>query len=434
MIVSMRLYSNLRLTVMVLFLLPALSGSLWAHGINGHIHVTAWAIDELDDPDLIELFSDSMVLNAAHFGASFPDSGYAVDNHYGELAHWEPFIEAFIQKVKGDHPPPFTSQEARMRVAFTMGMAAHGLQDALFDTLFLEQIAVYDGGTQDDADRGTDAFLFTDGQLEHRPDIWAPVEELVETFQNNLGHEVDAATIETGMSRVKIVVIDAFDALAPGFDDMYRPLVPWTAQHYLDEGIPGSLASEVPATAAYIKAIWERLHDRFPVSATVIYRYPEPPARLLGRTENHVDSWITLVFGTGAVLGSLNPDTVTLTDQNGSLVDVEVDHTRWLGHANDITRLLVLKPQVELAPNAEYTVTLHPGVELVDGQTLRENWTYTLQTHCDPPDATACTTPIIPSSKSTDGGCTINRSAPIPYWLICLFVCAHVRLRSMDQA
>ncbi len=403
----------------LLFVLASVS-SLQAHGINGHIHVTAWAIDELDDPELVELFSNPMVLNAAHFGASFPDSGYAVGNHYGELAHWEPFIEAFIQKVKGDHPPPFSSEETRMKVAFVMGMAAHGLQDALFDTLFLEQIATYDGGTQDDADRGTDAFLFTDGHLEHRPEVWAPVDDLVETYQNSLGHEVDAATIETGMMRVKLVVIDAFDALAPGFDDMYRPLVPWAAQHYLDQGIPGSLASEVPATAAYIRAIWERLHDRFPVSATVIYRYPEPPMRLRDRTANHVDSWITLVFGAGAVLGSLNPDTVTLTDQDGALVEIEVDHTRWLGNADNITRLLVLKPMVELAPNTEYTVTLYPGVELVDGQILQENWTYTLQTQCDPPESEACDPPTVPSPTSATGGCTVHRGSPLPLWFLVL--------------
>jgi hypothetical protein len=357
-----------------------------------------------------------------------------VGNDYGELAHWEPFVEALLQKIKGDHPPPFTSEEARMKVAFLMGMAAHGLQDAIFDTLFLEQIELYDGGNQDQADPGTDAFLFTDGHLEHRPEIWAPVDDLVETFQDQHGHAVDASEIETGMMRVKVVVIDAFDALAPGFDAMYRPEIPWTAEHYMDPTIPGSLASEIPATAAYIHAIWERLHDRFPVRATVVYRYPDPPGRLRDRVANHVDSWVTLVFGAGAVLGSLNPDTVTLHDPTGEAVGIEVDHTRWLGNAENITRLLVLKPKAELSPNTEYTVTLHPGVELVDGQVLDSPWTYAFQTHCDPPDDPACDPtppPVLEPApeKQKSGGCRMMSGADGPGfgWLL-IFGCL-VRLR-----
>ena len=46
----------------------------WAHGINGHVHVTAWAIDSLPDGDLKTFLSDPELRNAALFGAVFPDT------------------------------------------------------------------------------------------------------------------------------------------------------------------------------------------------------------------------------------------------------------------------------------------------------------------------------------------------------------------------
>ena len=37
-------------------------------------------------------------------------------------------------------PAPVTTLESKKRVAFLMGCASHGLQDAIFDSLFLRQV------------------------------------------------------------------------------------------------------------------------------------------------------------------------------------------------------------------------------------------------------------------------------------------------------
>ena len=137
---------------------------------------------------------------------------------------------------------------------------------------------------------------------------------------------------------------------------------------------------------------------------------------------DHVDGWVTLVFGKGAVLGTLNADTVTLAAPDGTIMDIEVDHTRWLGDADAITRLLVLKPRSQLEENTQYTVTLHPGVELVDGQVLEEPWTYIIRTDCDSPEAMACQPPSAPDRAENTGGCRIQRGPSNPWGLINLMV------------
>ena len=124
-----------------------------AHGIWAHVHVTGWAIEALPEGDLREFFKDEELLNAAHFGAAFTDSGYwpqggelqTRGNAYSEHIHWEPFVEEFIHWVRANDPPPWTTQESKKRVAFLLGIASHGLQDEIFDSLFLHRAQEEDG-------------------------------------------------------------------------------------------------------------------------------------------------------------------------------------------------------------------------------------------------------------------------------------------------
>lgn len=351
-----------------------------AHGINGHIHVTGWAIESLPPGPLADLFADPDAFDAALFAASFPDTGYAIDDPYGEMAHWPPFLEAYLRHLRANLPPPYDTPEKRRHVAFVMGLASHGLQDEIFDSIFLHQIAEHDGRGQDEADPGTDAMLFVDGYLRFKPPQWAPVDDLVDVFAAE-GHRVDAETIEAGMTRVKVVVIDGFAGIGAVFDRRYRPLLPWTADHYIDPAIPGSLASEIPATRAFIEAVWERLHDRFPAAGFVAHPYPDGRRRLQSTDPATVSSWVTLVLGIGARVGTINAESVSFEGPEGA-VPFELRHTRWSGGADDWTRIIQLRPQVALAEDSEYTVRLAAGIELIDGSLLAEPWQYSFRTRC----------------------------------------------------
>lgn len=362
-----------------------------AHGINGHVHVTAWSMAEINESGVLALLDDPVVVDAMLFGAAFPDTGNGLDEvqgAYGETVHWEPFIEVFIQHVIETYPPPYETPEIRRKIGFLFGVAAHGLQDEIFDTLFLDQIAAYDGAGQYEADFGSDAFLYVDGHLEHKPEAYAPLDDLVPVLAQ-AGVEADAQEIQTGMERVKVFVIDFFDGPAMMLDDELRDQIPWTAENYMNPAIPGSLTSEIEPTAAYMEALWARLHGRPPVGGRVAYTYPDPPGRSRA-IDPGVDAWITLVFGTGAVVGSLNNDTVSLLDANGVTVQMEVDHSRWTGNPDSVTRLLVVKPEVALQHNQRYQVQLKPGVRYVDGSTLDEPWTFEFKTPCTDAMAEQC--------------------------------------------
>jgi hypothetical protein len=370
------------------FLLAPLSSA--GHGINGHVHVTGWAIERLPPGPARDFFADESVRDAAMIGAAFPDSGYAVNDHYGELAHWPPFVNAYVEWFRENIAPPFDTVEKRRHAAFVIGLACHGLQDELFDSLFLHQIREHDGAGQDEADPGTDAFLFVDGHLRFQPPLYFPGEAIVQVMERAHGHAVDAATVGEGMERVKFLVIDNFSALGPSLDARYRPLLPWSSEHYLDPDIPGSLGAEVPATAAFIEAVFRRLHDDFPVSALAVHQWPTLRRRLRSLEPDTVDAWSTLVFGAGVVLGSLTTDTVELVGPGGERAPVRVTGQRWGGSADSATRLVSVRPQERLLPDSEYTLRLLPGVRLVDGRTLDAAWETTIRTPCDPacaPDA-----------------------------------------------
>jgi MYXO-CTERM domain-containing protein len=369
------------------------AGLAHAHGVGGHVHVTGWAIEQLPAASpLAAFFADPVVLDAALMGAGFPDSGYAAGDAYGELAHWEPFVDAHVAWIRERYEANggYDDPEVRRHIGFLMGSAAHGLQDELFDSVFLFQVREKDGAGQEEADPGTDGFLAVDGHLRFRPTLWLPGEALAEVFAAR-GHAVTAATMRGGLSQVRFYV-NGLQAIGIQLDAEHRPQLPWTADHYLDPTVPGSLAAEVPATAAYLEALWARLHGEFPVAGLGVHGWPHQ-RRLRSRQADTVDGWITVVFGAGAVVGSLTGDTVQLLDPDGQPVPIQVGHTRWGGAPGDSTRLVRLMPTEPLAPDTTYTVRLAPGITLLDGQVLDTPWTWAVRTPCDDPQAEGCADP-----------------------------------------
>lgn len=361
-------------------LLPV--GGAGAHGINGHVHVTGWAVESLPPGELRDFFADPNLRDTAQIGAGFPDSGYAIGDPYGEMAHWEPFINAYVEWISRTFGPNYDTEEARRHIAFMMGAASHGLQDELFDTLFLRYLIQEDGEDQDAADSGTDAFLFTDGILEFKPPLYIPETGLPEIFQASNGYEPTMTAIRGGMQRVKILVIDHFDAVAPGFDAQFRPRLPWGSQHYLDPDVPGSLRSEIQPTAAYMQALWNRLHGRFGPQAIATHSFPTATRRLRSVDHTRVDSRISIVFGIGTIVRSLNPDTVQLVGPSERPVLIDVQHTRWSGSPGDSTRQVLLVPMEDLAPDTEYEVRIQPGVEMQNGELTTALWTWRFKTPC----------------------------------------------------
>jgi hypothetical protein len=188
-----------------------LSADAEAHGLWGHIHVTGWAVENMPDDELRAFLLEPEVFNALLFGATFTDSGYAGDTDasraYAEYTHWEPFIQEFITWIQVNDPPPWDSLESRKRVAFLMGCASHGLQDSIFDSLFLYQVEEHDGRGQDASDPATDGFLSLDGYLRFFPEQDLPMETLL-TLYAGLEPEVTEEVILDALTLVTTVYIN----------------------------------------------------------------------------------------------------------------------------------------------------------------------------------------------------------------------------------
>lgn len=369
-------------------LVAATASTASAHGVNGHVHATGWAIEELPPGELRDFFADPVMRDTAQIAAGFPDSGYAIGDPYGEMAHWEPFVTAYVAYIRQTYGADLTTEPARRNIAFLLGSASHGFQDEIFDTLFLRYLIQEDGQDQDVSDPGTDAMLYTDGWLEFKPPLFVPSADLVHVFQAADNYMPTERAMIDGMTRVKLLVIDHFDAVAPIYDARYRPLMPWGSQHYVDPDLPGSIRSEGPATAAYIQALWERVHGRFDSHAPEIYTYPNPTRRLRGVDPARVDNRISVLFGTGAYVRSLNAERVHLYTPDHTEIAIDVQHTRWTTSPDDLTRQVLVIPLEPLALDTEYRVEIQAGVELGDGRTTPDDWSYTFKTPC--PEQGAC--------------------------------------------
>lgn len=360
----------------------ALSPAAQAHGLWGHIHVTGWAIENLPAGELRDFFADADLRNAAWFGATYTDSGYGVSGNeyaapahqYSELTHWEPFIESFIDWIRTNDPPPWTDPESRRRVAFLMGAAAHGLQDEIFDSLFLLKVEAHDGKGQEESDPGTDGFLSLDGYLRLFPVEYVPTATL-RTLYPGIAPEVYDEAEKRAISLVTGAYINETlgPLVAAENGKIYEPIIPWARAHYLDPTVMGGHYSEIWPTAAYLDAVWRRLHGDFGPE-TVVWRYPEPGRRLESVSSAAPESWVTLVFGLGVDIDTI---VVSWTDANDQPVPFALRNTRW---GETMTRLVRLLPAQDLTPGATYRVSLDAGTR-IDGLPVAP-WSFEFQAAC----------------------------------------------------
>jgi hypothetical protein len=384
-----------RLAAITIFVvLTALATSASAHGIYGHMHVTGWAVENMPDGELKDFLSEPEVFEALLYGAAYTDSGYWIQGGddkdraraFAEYNHWPPFIDGAINWLRANDPPPYETLESRKRAAFVMGIAAHGLQDEVFDSLFLYQMQEHDNAGQDEADRGTDGFLFLDEHVRMRPKKFVPEAMLVELYAE-VDPDIDRQTIQNATGAMSIYLDEQIgpnigESLGHDFEDQ----IPWARTHYLDPNIPGSLRAEIIPTMHHLEAVWERIHGRWSADDLVIHTYPSVPRRLLSHEHSSPDSWVTFIFGKGVEYGG---GTGSWVDADGSDAPFDRDDTRW-GGPGDWTRLATLKPTADLVPGAYYTAGLAGDVTTIGGDSVALDYDFEFQVACSEANANEC--------------------------------------------
>ncbi len=336
-----------------------------ANGNVSHVWVTLWALDHLPDGELRDLLTrddlDLMLRN----GANFPDGGYAVNDGYGEIAHWEPFQTAYLDWIADTFEPPWTD-EAAQHIAFLMGMASHGMSDQLYDSMYLRRAGVYDEGSPGSSiggDGSTDVCLTAEAGPLDPPELWLPAELMAELMVEAMGHTVDASTISDGQELVAFSIYFVSQVSQdPEQVAEHREAYPWACDHQMDEGVPGSPPTAAPVIAVYWQRLWDRLHGQDPIATPLMASYPEADGFAHPHDADDIESMVTFVVSRGLNADSATPDSIAVKDEDdaGHLPDIHV----YYGHASHVVNL---HPTADWTEEAFHTVSVD-GLETWDGE------------------------------------------------------------------
>ncbi len=356
-----------------------------ANGNFSHVWVSTDALQYLEEGALRDLLTQDALREILRNGAMYPDGGYAVGDGYGELSHWEPFHLTYLDWIRTTYAPPW-SEEAQRHIAFLMGMATHGISDQLYDGMYLTRHGHYDeNGSEAYALGGVDGatdncFAITQGVME-LPEPWVPAEVLAPLYEVLNGHQVDAATIETGHNLVQVAIMVANDAAAhPEVMDDLMAIYPWACGHQDDPEVPGSPPTHGPAVAALWQVLWARLHGSEDFSPPALGTFST------GMTSYEVpedhgtpDSWVSFAMPWGLDPGTVNGETVTVQSQGGLVHPVTL-HVYYGFNSH----LVNVKPTEDWSPDTDYVVTVTPPMGSWDGAPLSAPLSFSFSTAAAP--------------------------------------------------
>lgn len=377
-----------------------------ANGQSTHVWITQHAIAHLPEGELRELVEDPALNKALINGTMFPDGGYAIGDGYGEIAHWEPFQQAYLQWIRETFSPPWDQGEAADHVAFLMGLGSHGMADEVFDSLFMERSRVYDpgwdGGTSN-LDTASDVLFAAEVGGIVPPELWLPIEVLMPLFNEELGYPVEAATIEGGHSLL-------FSALA--YTEWgrtneerlatFRSEFPWTADNLSNLDVPGSPFREARVVARYWEDLWARLDEPGVWNAPVLEVVPGVGAAAHPTDSLLVEARLHLSFSRGVEGGSLSA--ISVHDDAGNPLPVVVEH-----HYGDFSHAVHVLPAQDWPVDETVELRIAPGLMNFDGVSSIEDW------------STSFSTGLAPTGSLSDCGCSGTGHRPSPPPVLLLF-------------
>ena len=392
-----------------------------ATGMQGHMYVSEVALGHLPNGELKTLLKDRRALWLN--GSFLPDSGYAANDAYGEMAHWEEFVEGYVQWIRANYDPPYTSGAVADHVAVLMGAASHSMVDQVFDELFMEKVEEMDAAT-DDLDTGIDAWLVVDLDRKENPDVVLDPSALSEVFATELDYEVSPDTILGGMNTAKLGLGAVISVLANGHQK-YRDVNPWGAEHYLDAKVPGAYPHCARVIKSYWENLWRRLHGDTAFGEGVIGVVPEDGTKNVSVANESVDGRVTVFFGYGLDRDSISESSIRVEGPDGELVPTKVRlrGDTWVGTVQ-------LTPVEPWAYRTSYTVKVTPEIATLYGTHPAQELVTTFTTACAPGDEASCAEAT--SSEAAGGGCGTSgrRSGAGAWWVMALGVLVTMIRRS----
>lgn len=231
------------------------SSQAQSSGMVLHMWMADQAVEYIEDLELKELLSHER--NAYLYGSIFPDTGYAINHPYGEIAHWDGFMNAYHRVVHEDCSNLVTTS-CRSLYAHLLGSVSHSIADINFDGKFIPKAAQVDyGGDIDRAQKWIDIGLDMVALMAHgrglvQPQWNLPTQLLAKVFGRLSEANVSAADLRRGARRHRLGMAGEPVAAAMTYH-FYRSHVRWASQNMIES--PGG----VKDTARKIAQVWEIL-------------------------------------------------------------------------------------------------------------------------------------------------------------------------------
>ncbi|MCA9523142.1 MAG: Ig-like domain-containing protein [Myxococcales bacterium] len=372
------------------------SPSARANGAYTHIRMSQIAESELPPGPLKDLMSDPAIRPWYEAGSMFPDSGYAAQDGYGELGHWPPFQNAYIQHIIETYGENLDSELARQHIAFLLGAMAHGLEDQIYDSTLRARGFEVDGDPTKDSDRLTDYFTVIDAGVLLSTKAMAHYEEIAAIFLAGDNYQVSVDTLKYGMSLMQAVILAQKSIAKAYYLDAWNNY-PWIGTHYFDPAAPGSVPHLGALAAKLWQVVWKRLHQTATIDDDlVIGTIPVDGSENvpIDATESEAYRRIGIVFGF-AVTRSQAAPFLKILDPDGNSVPLNVRSP----YNGEIRNFLMLQPKQALAYDTLYTVVIEAGVESLSGLVTTTPHSFQFRTRCAPDKLDDC--PPLPAPLVT---------------------------------
>ena len=412
-------------------------------------------------------------------GTMFPDAGYAyritnptyamdcpTDDGYeerdmtmqfGEIAHWEPFQQGYLEQFIANYSLPGESPEAELEFAFLLGMASHGIADQVYDAVLMKGSKHHDETTgwgpcewgepwpyeyskpvYAPFDSASDILWTALEGDQDVPNVSFPANALVGTFKagyeefkarglsdcefshftedshqvlpgNEEGEALGIPSEELFWNGINLVGfgMDLVKGWAESEEDLdhAKDFYPWTQSQFETINSYGSPDGIARLTARLWETIWnEALRATDWQENLIIGTFPvdggyEHPTDSSSPTAN-----VSLVFARQVANGQPFEDIIRWSDSTGEVVEYRAEH---FYRAN----VLNLRPSGDLAIDTLYQIEFLQDLELKNGLTVPQGTSLSFSTGDAPPTPVE---PDEPEGSSESSGCASGTSAAAP--------------------
>ncbi len=368
----------------LLALLSLLPATAAANGNVSHQWISKRATERVPAAgSLAALVGDPSLRQALFTGTMFPDWGYtpgatADERDAGEASHWEPVQDAYRRWIVEHYAPPW-SDEARLHLAFYLGMTSHGIADQSYDAMFFERSRFYEAKDHSAFDTDTDVLWAGATGPGEVPTAWIPTDPLLELFASIVGKTINPSSLKQKVGLVGFAIL----AVSTGAGDPAEladaaAAFPWAAEHDEDLTTPGNPPAEAEIARRYWQSNWALLHGD-PPPRPVLWTFPADGGAEHATQAASIESWISIVFARALDEQALAAAQVHVVDSMGVEAPIALD----LFYGNG-SHVLHLKPTSDLLDDEVYVVTVDPGVQTIHGESLA-GWSFTFSTGLEGP-------------------------------------------------